>query len=255
MAKANASQKKTGPTDLCTNSTPGPNLEVEDHDSHTELQQPFRFIDLPPELRDRIYTFALYPEMRKTHFGECLKKPNLLAGLANSTTARALSQTCRTVRRESMKAYYSKNTFEVRGVPDPWGNFDPMPGNNYTHPRAPKPGCPPPPDPLRLWARTWGVLGAQHIRSLEIDPLGGLVHICMTGEADPVSAVETAALTWLSLSVPEVHAAALKVFGTSSFEGQAAAGKLNEFFCEIGIALRAARNRYCREYHVRKRLS
>jgi hypothetical protein len=234
-------------------STSSPNHEPTPHDSHGGTQQSFRFMELPPELRDIIYTLAMQPEINNLHGWGYIRNPDLLAGLSNSTTARALSKVCRTIRHESMKAYYSKNTFVVRGVPDPWGNYDPMPNTYYPGSRPPKPGCPPPPDPLHLWARTWGVLGAQHIRSLDIGPLGGLVQICMTGEAEPVSVVQGTGFSRLRISASEVHAAALTAFGTSSLKGIAAAWKLNRFFYELGVALRAADERLRFESLLRRR--
>lgn len=251
--KATPIQTETALTAHATNlSTSSPNDEPKSYGSHARTQQPFRFMDLPPELRDMIYSFALLPERKNVHGEEYVREPDLLAGLSNSTTARALSKVCRTIRHESMNAYYSKNTFVVRGVPDPWGNLDPMLSNDYPHSRPPKPGCSPPPDPLHLWARTWGVLAAQHIRSLEIRPLRGMVRICMTGEADPVSAVQGTGLPWLRISVSELNDAASKAFGTSSLEGLAAPKKLNRFLIEIGIALRASQNRYRDERSSRR---
>lgn len=75
-------------------------------------------MDLPSELREIIYTFALYPDTKEPRDG-----PQLTAGLSGSTTALALSQVCSVVRQESMKAYYSITTFAVRDLPDHWANF------------------------------------------------------------------------------------------------------------------------------------
>jgi len=93
-----------------------------------------------------------------------------------------------------METYYSKTTFLVRGVPVPWGNMDPIYGNDYPDRLQIRPGCPSLLDALDLWAQTWGVLGAQHILSLRIAPLrykleGGLIQIPRTDGANPISFV------------------------------------------------------------------
>ena len=244
MAKATASHTESGHTDVCNSNRPEPNHIAQDHnhDSLAGTPQALRFMDLPPELHDRIYAFAVCTYMKKTQFGEILKEPDLLAGLSNSPTARALSKVCSVIRCKSIKAYYSKNTFVVRGVPDPWDNIEPRPYCDYGYEH-----------PLGLWARTWGVLGAQHIRSLRIRPLGGLVHISMTGEADPVSVVQEA-FSQTCLSTSEINAAASKAFDPT-FEGKTAAWKLHSFFYEIGIALRAVREQLRDETRARRRLA
>lgn len=144
MAKADASHTKSAAADLCASSDPKVTHKVKDDDAHTEAQQPSRFMDLPPELREIIYTFALYKETRKSLFRDPLNELNLLAGLSKSPTARVLNQVCRTARQESMKVFYSKNTFVVRGVLDPFASSRPMQYNDYPRP------CFPPtrPDPL-----------------------------------------------------------------------------------------------------------
>ena len=96
----------SAPTYLHASCTPGPNRKAKDGDSCAEPQQPFRFMDLPPELRDIIYTFTLCKETRKLYFRNNLNELNLLAGLSKSLTARALNQVCRTVRQESIKVFY-----------------------------------------------------------------------------------------------------------------------------------------------------
>jgi len=134
-------------------------------------------------------------------------------------------------------------------------NIDPMPYNDYPDERPPERGCPLTTRPEVLWAQTWGMLGAQHIRSLRIRPLGGLVLISMTGEADPVSVVQEA-FSSTRISTSEIDAAASKAFDPPfdpPFEGAAAAWKLNRFFYEIGIALRAARVQHRNKNHARIR--
>lgn len=228
MAKATASHTEAAFTDLCTGS---PNPKAENDDSHASTQQPFRFMDLPPELRDIIYTFALEHETRKTQCGENFKEPDLLAGLSSSATAQALSQVCRIVRRESMKTYYSKTTFVVPDVPDPLARI--MHFIKGGSPKAPTDQA------LDLWARTWGEFGAQHIRSLDIRPLGGVVRISMTDDANPVSLEEG---TILNLSAFVLNAAGLRAFDTS-VNGATAARKIEKFLCEVGEELRTALKR------------
>lgn len=69
-------------------------------------KQSFRFSDLPPELRNRIYALAL--SHKKTAHASNL--PELTAG--PSTTARALSAVSKRVRAESMGTFYAENTFK-----------------------------------------------------------------------------------------------------------------------------------------------
>lgn len=226
MTNATASLTEAAPTDICTIFIPDPNRKAKDDDSHTGTQQTSRFLDLPAELRDMIYDFAFCPNTQNTQDGETSDKPLLTAGLSNSTTARALSQVCRTVRQESTKAYYTNTTFVVRDLPDRFA--DSMERlTSVDRPIAPAP------NPLDLWARTWGVLGAQHIRSLYISPLKGSVRISMASEANPVTFDEGACAN-LSASAREL--AGLKAFGRHPGRGMTAARKIEMFLCEVGDA-------------------
>ena len=190
-------------------------------------------MDLPPELRDIIYTFALYPVTKKPRDVRIPNRPRLIAGLSGSPTALALSQVCRIVRRESMKAYYSKTTFVIRDLPDSLANV--LHGICDFSARS----APPAPAPLDLWARTWGVLGAQHIRSLYIRPLEGSVQIFMADIANPVSFDEAACA---NLSASARESAVLKAFGGFG-RGTPAARKIETFLDEVGSEWHAARRR------------
>jgi hypothetical protein len=214
-------------TDDCTSN---PNHEAKDNDSHDSTQQTFRFMDLPPELGDIIYTFAFNPDTKKTQDGGILDEPQLTAGLSNSKTARALSQVCRTVRQESMRSYYSKTTFVVRELSDRSAVYV---GRilRGDHSGAPVSA------PLDVWARTWGELGAQHIRSLVIRPLGGSVRIPMADNANPVS---FEGVTDFNLSTSELKAAGSKAFSTS-FKTMTAARRFEELLVEVGDAWHGAR--------------
>lgn len=224
----------SAPTYLHASCTPGPNRKAKDGDSCAEPQQPFRFMDLPPELRDIIYTFTLCKETRKLYFENNLNELNLLAGLSKSLTARALNQVCRTVRQESIKVFYFKKTFVVRGVPVQGAGVMPMPYNEYPPP------CFARPDPLDLWAQTWGVLGAQHIRTSDVSQSVGVVRTAMADGANPVSFDNEE--RYLILSASALKAAGSKAFGTSS-KRMTAARKIERFLCEVEVELRAADNR------------
>jgi hypothetical protein len=103
------------PASSLSSNTADPRPRLPSDVSHIEItQQPFRFSDLPPELRDKIYAFATEPGVIYDFLGKkCLARFKLTAGLSESSTARALSQVCRSVRKESMEVYYSKKTFWV----------------------------------------------------------------------------------------------------------------------------------------------
>jgi hypothetical protein len=236
MAKAAASHTESALADLSTSGPKAPDNELKSHDSHTDTQQTFRFMGLPKELRDIIYSLALQPDTEKTQTGKPPGKPQLIAGLSNSTTARALSQVCRTVRQESMKTYCSETTFVVRKLPDRvsarirrWTD-----GGN---PAAPGP------DPLDMWARTWDELGAQHIRSLYISPLKGTVRISMVDEANTVSFDEEARA---NLSVAsELESSGLEVYGMSgtTIRNLTAARKVETLLRKAGSAWHLARRK------------
>jgi hypothetical protein len=70
------------------------------------FRDPFRLTDLPPELRDIIYSMALRNEASRGLVGKTIALTGKL-----TAEARALSQVSRAVRAESMSIYYSENTF------------------------------------------------------------------------------------------------------------------------------------------------
>lgn len=201
MAKATANCTNSA---LTNSSTSSPNHEADDHDSRVSTQQPFRFMDLPPELRGIIYTFALDPKTRKNHEDG----PQLTAGLSGSKTALALSQVCRVVRRESMKTFYSNTTFVVRDLPDHWKGFLSRLHIQSANARP----APPAPEPLDVWARTWGVHGAQHIRSLYLVPLEGTARISLVDDVKRVCFDEAVCA---KLSAAALESARSKAFGRS----------------------------------------
>lgn len=114
-------------------------------------RKPFRFADLPPELRNRVYKYALQQDTGTDGFIP------LTSGLIGA--ARALSQVSRIVRAESMGLFYAHNTFGI--------------DMNYlrrlvcSHASAWR--------QLKTWANTWGELAAPHIRSITIT---GLCYHC-----------------------------------------------------------------------------
>lgn len=121
MSRRKRSPSPTDATGLCTSSS---KHKVKDHESDASTQQPFHFMDLPPELRNIIYAFAFCPSTEDKQDGEISAEPQLTAGLSNSTTARALSQVNRTVHQESMETFYSETTFVVRKLPDPFAHYE-----------------------------------------------------------------------------------------------------------------------------------
>jgi len=222
MAKPTPTHPESEPTDLRTSSL---NHEGENHDSHADAQQPFRFLNLPPELREIIYIFALeHGTIVHPFHGEIPDEPQLTAGLSGSVTARALSKVCRIIRYESIKAYYSKTTFTVLSLPNPT--------RIISKDLSVTPGCPREPRPLKLWALTWGVRGAQHIRSLRIGYSRAVVRISVTDKGNPVS-LENESRS--SLNASAVNAAGLKAFGTTC-EGETEARKFERFLSEVGRA-------------------
>jgi hypothetical protein len=102
-------------------------------------QSPFRFADLPPELRDWILALA-------TEENQPLR---LIAGL--SSTAKALSQVSRAIRVEAARVFFAGYTFHVIIGYRPESQ-------TFTH------------DAFRIsdWARTWGLLASTDIRSLRL---------------------------------------------------------------------------------------
>jgi hypothetical protein len=231
MAKPIPSHPESELTDLRTSS---PNHKVKYHDSHADTQQPFRFMDLPKELRDIIYSLASLPDTSKTQDGEQTPdEPYLTAGLSNSTTAQALSQVSCAIRQESMKAYYSNTTFVVPELPDRFASFM----ERVVHDGQP---TVPEPDPLDMWARTWGELGAQHIRSLYISPLEGTMRITMADGINTVSFSEGARANLGAASALE--SAGLEAFGRPNL-GITTARKIEAFLREAGGAWQLARRK------------
>ena len=199
-------------------------------------------MDLPPELRIIIYTFALNPNAKELRDG-----PQLTAGLSESMTALALSQVCRIVRQESMKAYYSETTFVVRDLPNHWANFIHSIAADISNERA----SPPSPDPLDLWAQTWGVHGAEHIRSLYISLLEGSVRISMADKANPLSFDEAACA---NISASALESAGSTAFGWSS-QGMTAGRKIEKFLHEVGKNWHVARRREALPRYLKARMN
>jgi len=109
-----------------------------------QLKEPFRLEALPPELRSIIYIFAVYHESQVEGPEEYRDCPRL--GSRPGDTALALSHVSRSVRADSMAAYYGETTFLFTKWPST-----------------------PPLLPLVLrWARTWGVQAAPLIRSVVV---------------------------------------------------------------------------------------
>lgn len=83
-------------------------------------QQPFRFRDLPPGLRNTVYAYALadYPERLHGHelreLTGCVgQNAGHVIQPAMSETAKTLSQLSRATRVESLEIYYAQNMFNV----------------------------------------------------------------------------------------------------------------------------------------------
>lgn len=119
-------------------------------------QKPFRFGDLPPELRNRVYAYALHEGLEKNKLreltGHLTYHERRMVHVSMSYPARALSQVSRATRTESLGMYYSKNTFNVCiGATH-------SPRHRVNRLAA-----------LRQWgASTYGQLGAPSIRILNI---------------------------------------------------------------------------------------
>lgn len=243
--KAIPSRTETELTDATNLYTSSPKHEAKDHDSHASTQQPFRFINLPRELRGIIYGFAMaHGTINHRTRGEIPDGPQLTAGLSESVTARALSQVCRTVRQESMELYYTKTTFIVRNLPNPT-RID-------SNALSVIPGSKRKPDPLKLWTRTWGVRGAQHIRSLRIESLGYLRGVVRISATDKDTSVSLDNGSRSSLSASALNAARLEAFVTSA-QGETAARKLEDFIYELGRAFYTEQERCPREWLPRRR--
>lgn len=94
------------------------------------------------------------------------------------------------------------------------------------------------------------MLGAQHIRTLDVNQSVGVVRIAMDDEANPVSFDDEE--KYVDLSASALKAAGLKAFGTSG-KRMTAARKIERFLCEVGIELRAAEDRSRAEMLFRRR--
>jgi len=76
----------------------------------------FRFIDLPPEIRDIIYVQALVTD--QILYFEGFKEPNrkdlvLLAIIARRSLSISLLNVCKTINAEATPIFYGKNTFAL----------------------------------------------------------------------------------------------------------------------------------------------
>lgn len=78
-------------------------------------QQPFRLLDLPPEVRNTIYALVLQQERVVV-----LQPANLRT---QPTRMMALTQTSRAYREETLGLFYSINTFELRGYRFPFAEW------------------------------------------------------------------------------------------------------------------------------------
>ncbi|CAK3766517.1 Hypothetical predicted protein [Lecanosticta acicola] len=75
--------------------------EHKQHSHAKHLQQPFRFLDLAPELRNRIYDYALVLDPKDSQpVHKKLKQPGLLT-------------TCTQIRAEARMMWYSQNDFVI----------------------------------------------------------------------------------------------------------------------------------------------
>jgi hypothetical protein len=108
------------------------------------FREPFRFNDLPPELRNAVYSLVL----------ESGYLINLDADKL-STTTKALSQVSRTVRAESLSTYYSVNNF--KSILTYWGS--PVELQQEV-------------SRIEKWFTLFGKLAAPHIRALGVYYLG-----------------------------------------------------------------------------------
>jgi hypothetical protein len=100
---------------------------------------PFRFSDLPPELRDWILALAV----------EENQPLRLIAGLSGA--AKALSQVSRAIRVDAARMFFAGHTFHVIIGYHP----------RYVHCAN---------DAVRMvaWVKTWGLLASTNIRSLRL---------------------------------------------------------------------------------------
>jgi hypothetical protein len=108
------------------------------------FREPFRFNDLPPELRNAVYGLVL-------DSGYMIK----LGADKLPATANALSQVSRTVRAESLSTYYSVNSF--RSILTYWSN--PVEVQQEI-------------SRIDGWFTLFGKLAALHIRALNVCHLG-----------------------------------------------------------------------------------
>lgn len=119
------------------------------------MRKPFRFADLPPELRNRVYTYALHDELKNNELRELTSHyrhwERTMAPAGISYTARALSQVSRATRNESLGMYYSENTFRVS-----------LGDVHHARDRVNKLAS------LKRWASTHGQLAAPSLRILSV---------------------------------------------------------------------------------------
>jgi hypothetical protein len=162
--------------------------------------------------------------MRGGNGKEHLVMPELTTGFAKSLTARALSQVCRSVRKEPIEVSYSKTTL-VSDVTDSWS---PIPHNRFQLRR----------EAVNRWVKAWGVLAGRHIRSLSISALSaegeGVVLIFMDSQTNAASYTDK--INYRGLNESKLNAIALKAF-SSQGPDITAAEKLAVFFDGIGIAI------------------
>ena len=108
------------------------------------FREPFRFKDLPPELRNAVYKLVLKSD----------KAVSLTDKLP--VTAKALSQVSRSVRAEALSTHFSMNLFSA--------NFSYWPTAREAQQEISR---------IEQWSAVFGELAARHIRALLI------MHMCV----------------------------------------------------------------------------
>lgn len=111
--------------------------------------QVFPFADLPPELRNRIYSLTLQCDLEPNGFFRLVDGPR--------AAAKTLSQVSRAIRTESMGIYYSENIFLL----EPWCAY-------WIHGQAALEYR----KTIREWASIWGKIAAPHLRTIAMSCYG-----------------------------------------------------------------------------------
>lgn len=82
---------------IMSNSMVGMNKDQEIREAEETKQQHFRFLDLPPELRNRVYNYAL------------VEKKGTVIPITPDLEPPALLSTSKQVREESLQIWYRQN--------------------------------------------------------------------------------------------------------------------------------------------------